>query len=224
MLTATEALKNRISIRQFLPTPLSGALVMDLLEAAREPGLETHHQPWKVIVVAGAEREAVTALARRLFAAGAPSEEGNDPIYPPDLWDPYRSRRYKLGMDLYAQLGIARNDMAGRKAQMERNFDFFGAPIGLFFVIDRASGPEEWIRLGKFMLNLSLLAVDRGLGTCMQEYWATVRVSLHKHLSLAETDMVYCGMALGYPDPDAAANRLRSDRAPVEEFAAFRGF
>ena len=222
MLSPTEAIQRRISIRQFLPTPVSRTTVLELLDAAREPNADRGHPPWKVIVVTGTERAAVTALARRL--KGAASEEGSDPIYPPKLWDPYRSRRYKLGMDLYATLGIAHADTAGRELQMERNFEFFGAPVGLFFVIERRTDPQQWADLGMFMQSLTLLAIDRGLGTCMQEYWATVRDSLHRHFSLPAEEMVYCGMALGYPDATAPVNGLRSDRAPVAEFTSFRGF
>ena len=222
MLSPTEAIQRRISIRQFLPTPVSRTTVLELLDAAREPNADRGHPPWKVIVVTGTERAAVTALARRL--KGAASEEGSDPIYPPKLWDPYRSRRYKLGMDLYAKLGIAHADTVGRELQMERNFEFFGAPVGLFFVIERRTDPQQWADLGMFMQSLTLLAIDRGLGTCMQEYWATVRDSLHRHFSLPAEEMVYCGMALGYPDATAPVNGLRSDRAPVAEFTSFRGF
>lgn len=115
-------------------------------------------------------------------------------------------------------------NMVARKAQMQKNYEFFGAPVGPFMVIDRHGDTNDWMHLGMFMQSLALLAVVRKLGTCMQEYWATVRVSLHRHLALPEREMVYCCMALGYPDLNAPVNGLRSDRAPVDEFASLRGF
>ena len=225
MLSATAAIKQRISIRSFLPTNVPEALVRELLDAARWSPSGGNLQPWKVIAVAGAAREAVTALAGgRQVGGGTPSEEGDDPVYPPHLWEPFRSRRYQVGEDMYALMGIGREDRAGRLAHVARNFDFFGAPVGLFFMIDRRLGRAQWAHLGMFMQSLALVAVDRGLGTCMQEFWGMLRGALHQHFALPETDLVYCGMALGYPDPAAAVNHLRSARAPVEEFATLRGF
>ena len=225
MLTVTEAIKRRISVRRFLPTAVPESLVRELLEAARWSPSGGNLQPWQVIAVAGAAREAVTALAQGgQFVGGKDSEEGSDPVYPPSLWEPYRSRRYQVGEDMYALMGIAREDRAGRLAHVARNFEFFGAPVGLFFVIDRRLGRAQWAHLGMFMQSLALVAIERGLGTCMQEFWALLRESLHRHFALSETDMIYCGMALGHPDPTAPVNRLRSTRSAVEEFATFRGF
>jgi nitroreductase len=225
MLTVTAALKQRISIRKFLPTAVPEAMVRELLDAARWSPSGGNLQPWKVIAVAGAERAAVTALAnggQSLLAGG--SEEGEDPVYPPNLWEPYRTRRFQVGEDMYALLGIRREDRPGRLAHVARNFEFFGAPVGLFFVIDRRLGRAQWAHLGMFMQSLALVAVERGLGTCMQEFWGMLRQTLHRHFALPESDTVYCGMALGYPDMDAPVNHLRSTRAAVEDFATLRGF
>jgi len=225
MLTVTEALKKRISVRKFLPTAVPETMVRELLDAARWSPSGGNLQPWKVIAVAGAERTAVQALAQgHDFASGKSSEEGSDLVYPPSLWEPYRSRRHQVGEDMYALLGVKREDRAGRLAHVARNFEFFGAPVGLFFVIDRRLGRAQWAHLGMFMQSLALVAVERGLGTCMQEFWAMLRESLHRHFALPDTDLVYCGMALGYPDPAAPVNQLRSARVAVEEFASLRGF
>lgn len=224
MTTVAEALRQRISTREFLPTPLSESLVREILDTARFSPSGGNVQPWKVIVVAGAEREAVSAIGRTINPDGTGSEEGDDPIYPPKLWEPYRTRRFRLGEMMYAQLGIAREDRAGRLARLTRNFEFFGAPVGLFFVIDRNLGRPQWAHLGMFMLAVALAAHERGVASCFQEFWSMARLKLHAHFGLANTDLVYCGMALGYADPAAAVNRLRSERAGVEEFASFRGF
>jgi nitroreductase len=225
MVTVTEALKQRISVRQFQSRPVPQALLEELLDTARWSPSGGNLQPWKLIAVAGAERAAVVQLAHTVRAApDAASEEGSELVYPPNLWEPYRSRRYKVGEDMYELLGLARADRAARLAQVARNFEFFGAPVGIFFVIDRRMGRAQWAHLGMFMQSLALVAVERGLGTCMQEFWGTLRESLHQHFGLPATDMVYCGMSLGYPDTTAPVNRLRSERAPVAEFASLRGF
>ncbi len=225
MLSVSDALRKRISVRKFLPTEVSAAELRELLDVARWSPSGGNLQPWKVIALAGAELGSVTALARGAqIAGGKASEEGNDPVYPPHLWEPYRSRRYQVGEDMYSMMGVSREDRAGRLAHVARNFEFFGAPVGLFFVIDRRLGRAQWAHLGMFMQSLALVAVERGLATCMQEFWALLRESLHRHFALPETDLVYCGMALGHADTSAPVNRLRSSRSSVEEFATFRGF
>jgi len=119
-MTVTEALKRRISTRAFLPQPLAEQLVREILDTARWAPSGGNLQPWKVIAVAGAERAAVTELARRIHATEGADESAERPVYPPNLWEPYRTRRYKLGEDLYALLGIPRSDRDGRLAQFAR--------------------------------------------------------------------------------------------------------
>jgi nitroreductase len=224
MTTVTEALRSRISVREFLPTPVSEEDVRAILDAARFSPSGGNLQPWKVIVVAGAERDALVELAQRTLAETPRAEESEYPIYPANLWEPYRTRRFVLGEAMYELLGISREDKFGRLARFARNYEFFGAPVGLFFVIDRRMGHGQWAHLGMFMQSIALATVERGLASCMQEAWGAIRNTLARHFSLPENEVVYCGMALGHADPDAPVNRLRADRAPVDDFAVFRGF
>ena len=224
VLSVSEALQRRISIRAFLPEPVSRQQVHDILDRARWSPSGGNLQPWKVIAVAGDEREAVIELARRAHESGQPGEEGEDPVYPPNLWEPYRSRRFKVGEDLYALLQIPRTDRPRRLQQFARNFRFFDAPVALFLVIDRRMGRGQWAHLGMFMQSIALAAVEAGLGTCMQEAWASLRRSLAAHFALDEHEMIYCAIALGRPDPAAPVNTLRSARLEVGEFTSFRGF
>jgi len=178
-------------------------------------------QPWKVIVVAGSERDAIIALAKE--RACQSDESGDRPVYPPNLWEPYRTRRFNVGEDLYALLGISRSDRQARLAHFARNYEFFGAPVGMFFIVDERFGYGQWAHLGMFMQSVALAALERGVSSCMQEAWVTLRNTLKSHFALGPHEMIYCGMALGYADAQAAVNSLRSDRAPVGDFADFRG-
>jgi len=215
-----EALKTRISVRAFTGQPVPEALVRDILEVARFAPSGGNLQPWRVIAVAGAARDAVVALAK----ANLPGDEGERPVYPANLWEPYRTRRYKLGEDMYALLGIPRENKGARLMHLAQNFEFFGAPVGLFFIIDKAMGHGQWAHLGMFMQSAALAAVERGVASCMQEAWARMRAPLAAHFGLGAHEMIYCGMALGYADASKPVNTLRSDRASVDEIAEFRGF
>lgn len=215
-----EALKTRISVRAFKPDPIPEALVRDILEVARFAPSGGNLQPWKVIAVAGAERDAIVALAK----ASLPGDEGERLVYPAKLWDPYRARRYKLGEDMYELLGIPRENKMARLMHLAQNFEFFGAPVGLFFVIDKGMGHGQWAHVGMFMQSVALAALERGVQSCMQEAWAKMRTPLASHFALGDHEMIYCGLALGYADTDKAINTMRSDRASVDEIATFRGF
>jgi len=219
-----EALRGRISTRAFLPDPIPEADVRAILDAARWAPSGGNLQPWRVIAVTGAALEASKAVARQALQEHPEGEEGAYPIYPANLWEPHRSRRFKVGEDLYALLGIPREDKFARFAQLARNYEFFGAPVALFVLTDTRMGHGQWAHLGMFMQSIALAAHARGLATCMQEAWGRVRESLKAHLGLGETELVYCAIALGRADPEAPVNRLRSERASVEEIAEFRGF
>jgi nitroreductase len=215
-----EAIKTRVSIRAFKPDPVPEQLVRDILDVARFAPSGGNLQPWKVIAVSGAERDAVVALAQ----ANLPGAEDDRPVYPADLWEPYRSRRYMVGEDMYALLGIGRDNKPARFMHLAQNFQFFGAPVALFFVIDKGMGHGQWAHLGMFMQTVALAALERGVQSCMQEAWARMRIPLAQHFALPENEMIYCGMALGYADMTKPVNTLRSDRASVDEFATFKGF
>lgn len=219
-MNVTEALKARISVRAFKPDPLPETLVREILDIARFAPSGGNLQPWKVIAVSGAERDAVVALAK----ANLPGAEDDRPIYPANLGEPYRTRRYKLGEDMYALLGIPRENKGARLMHLMQNYEFFGAPVGLFFVIDKAMGHGQWAHMGMFMQSVALAAIERGVGSCMQEAWARMRVPLATHFALPDEEMIYCGMALGYADETKPVNTLRADRASVDEFTTFKGF
>jgi nitroreductase len=219
-MSVSQALKQRTSVRVYQSKPVPEALVREVLEAARWSPSGGNLQPWKVIVVAGAAQQAVIQKAKN-YPGMFPSEDGDKPVYPANLWEPYRSRRYKVGEDMYALLGVPREDKVGRLTQLARNFEFFGAPVGIFFVIDERMGHGQWAHLGMFMQSLALAATERGLSSCFQEFWGTLRNTLKTHFKLGEHEIIYSGMALGYADESAAVNTLRTERAGVDEFATF---
>jgi nitroreductase len=145
-------------------------------------------------------------------------------VYPPNLWEPMRTRRWVCGEDLYASIGIGRDDRPGRLRQLAKNGDFFGAPAGLFFCLDRNVGPPQWSDVGMFMQTFMLLAVEQGLATCPQEYWARYPKTVARFVDLPEDHMLFSGMALGYPDESQPINQWRTRRDPLEVWCELRGF
>ena len=219
-----EAVARRRSVRAFTDERMGEDTVRDLLAAASRAPSGGNLQPWKVLAVSGAAKEAASQAGLAAISANPQGEDHEAPVYPAQLSDSYKARRRKVGEDMYALLGIPKEDRAARMGWLANNFAFFGAPVGLFVVVDRDMGRGQWAHLGMFMQTIALLAVERDLGTCMQEAWGMVRRTMHEHLALDASEMLYCGMALGHPDETAPVNRLVTDRGPVDGFARFRGF
>jgi nitroreductase len=226
-MNVTEAVRQRISTRGFLDTPIPRDQLAELLETAQRSPSGGNLQPWKVIAVTGAAKDEVIGIAHRVLAADPMGVvPGDRPVYPDlNAIDPvYNERRKRVGEMMYAKIGIPKEDRAGRIQWFANNYRFFGAPVGLFLIIDRRMGHGQWAHMGMYMQTIALLAEERGWGTCMQECWARLRVELHDHFNLDEHHMLYAGMALGVPDPDEAVNDLYAERAPQSEVVEFRGF
>ena len=222
--SVTNAVLGRVSTRAFLPRPVGRETVEEILELAGRAPSGGNLQPWHVDVLAGEALEGLKAAVRTSLAAEPAGEGLEFAVYPSPLPEPWRSRRFQSGEALYETLAIPREDKAARLAQFARNYDFFGAPVALFFSIGRLFDRPQWAHLGMFIQTLMLLAEERGLATCPQEAWAAVHRTVAEQLELPAERILYCGMALGYADEAAAVNGLRTERAPLEDFATFRGF
>ena len=219
-MNVSEAVARRMSVRVFKPDPVPGDLVRAILDAAKAAPSGGHLQPWRVYALAG---EALAGLKAKV-AANPFGEEPEYDVYPPSLWDPFRTRRFQNGEDLYASIGIPREDKPARLRQLAKNGELFGAPVGLFFCLDRKLGPPQWSDLGMYMQTVMLLAVERGLDTCAQEYWARYPKLVGDLIGMPEDHMLFAGMAVGYRDDTHAINTLRSARDPFEVWADLKGF
>lgn len=215
----SDAIAQRMSVRAFLTDVPPAATVRSILQAAARAPSGGNLQPWRVHALAGAPL--ADLLAR---VAAAPAQAPEYAVYPPSLWEPYRTRRFQNGEQLYASLGIAREDKAARLRQMARNATFFGAPVGIFLSIDERMGAPQWADLGCYLQNVLLLATEAGLATCPQEYWAFCSAPVKEFLGLGPGQTLFAGIALGYADKAAPINQWRTERAPFEEFAQLRGF
>ncbi len=222
-ISVSQAVERRMSVRKFLPTPVPYETVYEILDIARRAPSGGNVQPWKVDVLAGAALEEFKAIVDAKLKAGE-TEATQYEVYPQKLWEPHRSYRYKCGEDLYALIDVARDDKLGRLAQLAENFKLFDAPVGLFFSFNRKFGPPQWSDVGMLMQTIMLLAVERGLDTCAQEAWARFPETVSSFCGLPDDAILFSGMAMGCRDPDHPLNRLRTDRAPVEDFTTFRGF
>jgi nitroreductase len=222
--TVTDAIETRRSVRGFTDEPVDEAVVREIIATATRAASGGNLQPWQLYVLAGdAKNELVSTVKER--QKQTPFGDGPEyDIYPHDLSEPYKARRGAVAAEMYELVGIARDDGPARVAQMSKNFEFFGAPVGMFLTIDRQMGPPQFCDLGLFLGNLMLLARERGLHTCPQEAWSLWGKTIREVVGVPEHELVFCGIALGKADSSAAINGLSTDRAALSEFAHFRGF
>ncbi len=215
-MNVTDAVNARRSIRAFRSDPVDDDTIARLLTVASRSPSGGNVQPWRIYVVNG---ESMTRFREFLQdrPAGAPAYD----IYPAGLTEPYRTSRFKIGEDMYATLGITRDDKPARFAQFAKNLDFFGAPAALFCFVERQMGPPQWSDLGMFLQTFMLLAQEAGLDTCPQEAWAVHEAAVSEFVGAPEEQRIFCGVAIGHADPDHPINSLVSDREPLEVFARF---
>jgi nitroreductase len=217
------AITSRRSLRAFLPTPVPRSTIEDILKVAARAPSGTNTQPWKVYVLTG---EAKTGLSRKIMVAF------NDPVerekhteeyayYPTEWKSPFVDRRRKVGWDLYGLLDIAKTDKARMHAQHARNYDFFDAPVGLMFTIDRVMRQGSWLDYGMFLQSVMVAARGRGLDTCPQAAFMQFHRIIGEHIGAPDNEQFVCGMSLGYADPSAVENTLVTEREPVSSFAHF---
>jgi nitroreductase len=220
-----EAVSSRYSCRAFLPTLVSEKIVRDIVERAARSPSAGNMQPWRIYVIAGKRVAQLKALLAPRMASELPRGEGVEyTIYPQPLGEPFKSRSFKVGELLYQSIQIPREDKAARYKQYARNFEFFGAPVAVFFAREKAHGPAQWADIGGYLQTVCLLARGHGLHTCPQQAWVSFHRTVREFLQLPDHLMIYSGMAVGYADENAPINGWRSPREPLDAFASFDGF
>jgi len=215
--TVTDAVISRRSLRAFLSDEVSIDLLEDIFTKATRAPSGTNAQPWQVHLLLGESLAAVSASVVDAYEKDVPYDE-EKPYYPDKFFEPYLSRRRKVGWDLYGLLGLEKTDKAGMKAQHRRNFEFFGAPAAAVFTIHRDLNIGSWLDYGMYLQSVMLLAREAGLHTCPQAAFCGYHKSIREVLPLDESEIVVCGMSIGYADFDAVENSLLTERAGFSEF------
>lgn len=224
-LSVDEALRTRRSVRAFLPTPISRATIEELLALASRSPSGSNIQPWKVRVFSGALRERISRTILDALEREPREKFTREWNYYPLNWrEPFLGRRRKIGWDLYGLLGIEKGDFEGTERQRRRNYEFFGAPVGMMFTLEEDLEIGSWLDLGIFIGSLTIAARGRGLDTCPQAAFADFHTLIRPLLGIPDNEILICGLALGHADLDAPINRLVTERAPMSQFASFDGF
>lgn len=217
------AITSRRSIRAYTPQPVAREDILQILQVAGRAPSGTNTQPWKVYVLEGERKQELSSAILAIHNDPEQAKQHTEEYayYPREWVSPYIDRRRKVGWDLYALLGLTRENKAGMAAQHGRNYEFFGAPVGLIFTIDRIMEQGSWLDYGMFLQSVMVAARGRGLDTCPQAAFTQYHRVIGSVLNIPENETVVCGMALGYADTTKIENSLITERMRVEEFVKF---
>ena len=215
-----EAIKNRKSVRKFLKRPVEKQILIRVLDAARWSPSGANCQPWRVEIVSGKTKDNIT---RAILEAKAKNlTEPPDIDYYPEVWkNPYKERRFKCGLALYSALGIERGDTDARKRAWFKNYDFFGAPTGIFLFMPKALGTGFLVDMGIFIQSLVLACTNEGLATCIQASLAEYPSIVKQILNVSDEFRLVCGISVGFEDKSAPVNQFRTTRIKVDDFVGW---
>ena len=216
----SEAVERRMSVRAFQTRPVETAMIARIAQKAARAPSGGNLQPWNIVIVNDDAMTDFRELMERRLAGEAieGGESAEYAVYPPNLKEPYRTRRFENGEEMYATLGIAREDRPARLKRFAENFRFFGAPAAIFCFVDRTMGAPQWSDLGMFLQTFMLLAQEEGVDSCAQECWAAYPKTVSRFCGMGGEMMLFCGIALGYRDDSAPVNHLVTSRASTDEW------
>ena len=225
-----DLIKKRRSVRAYTREPISKKDIADILSAAAYTPSAFHAQPWRVYALTGSAKEEVTKKVLETFDGiesgqinGADYQE-RQAVSPREWVEPYKSRRIEVGKVLYSQLGIERHDKVGRVVQERKNYEFFGAPVGLFLTADKRLAIGAKRDIGSFIQSIVLLAVARGLATCIQAAWIKFETLILPMIGASDVEELVCGIALGYEKKGDKASNLPLHRLQADDFTTWMGF
>ena len=215
-----ELIKSRYSVRNFTDDSVDIKTIREILEIASNAPSGGNTQPWKVYVVTGRTKEKLIKKVLNNFDNGVQEKIEYD-IYPNPLDEEYKRRRSECAKDMYTALSIKQDDIELRLSQIRENFNFFGAPVGMIVTIDSSFAENGWGHVGMFIQNICLSAVDNDMGTCLQESWSIYPKTVKDFLNIPDDEVVWCGIALGYPNKEHPINNYRTSRESIEKFVTF---
>lgn len=215
-----EAVMKRRSIRGYLDTPVSREVIREVLELAVHAVSGVNSQPWEFYVVAGDKLEELKAYNTAAFRR-RDAEDRADPEVPDGI---YRDRSRAIGKALLGAMGITREDKEKRAWWGERGFRFFDAPAVIFLLMDDSLEETAYrLDMGCVTQNITLAAMEKGLGTCVADQAVTYQKGAREILGIPENKRFVVGISIGYPDNGFAANQVVSEREPVEDITVWCG-
>jgi nitroreductase len=210
---------SRRSSRDFLDTPIDPQILKAILQDGVSAPSWSNTRPFVIAVAEGEQRDRISnALVTRLRESAELPGQGANPDYTHVI--PYPEglveRSQRVGKGIYDTLQIDRSDKAARFKFLERNYEFFGAPVALFFFTHKGLDQFGTLDLGLYMQTIMLAAKAQGIGTCAQGYLGNYPDIIRAEFEVSDDYALVCGMSIGYPS-DHPINSWGAERLPIEE-------
>jgi nitroreductase len=219
-----EAIRARKSIRDFKPDPVPQEVLREILEVATRAPSAMNTQPWEFAVIAGDALRRIKEDNVANLRSGIPAKVDHLVVgWPQD--SVYRTRQVDLAKQIFALMGIPREDKEKRAQWLGRGFRFFDAPAAIIILTDKnlsETGPA--VDIGAAMQTICLAALTHGLGTCIEDQGILFSDVVRKYTSIPESKRIMIAIAIGYPNGDFPANRLESTRESVDNITTWHGF
>ena len=223
-MNVTESVATRRSVRQFIDKPVPLDVLQRVLTKAQQSPSGGNTQPWNAVILTDKPLAELTAKVKAKAATAPMGETPEYDIYPKGLDGRYEEQRRGVGKAMFAALGLGRDDSAGRIAQMMKNWESFGAPVQLFTYTRKYMGPPQWSDMGMWLQTVMLLLREEGLDSCAQEIWAMYGTYMRELLNIDDEHIFFCGMAIGYRDPEAPVNNFTVPRVEIDQAIRWDGF
>lgn len=215
-----ETIRERRSVRGFLPKPVPREVIEEVLDLAQHAPSNCNVQPWRVYIASGETREKLRAALVEAVTGGA-SSGAMAPV--DDFRGGYRDKQVACAVELYGKMGIERGDKLGRLEAMLRNFEFFDAPHVAYICMDKSFGIGVALDVGMYVQTLMLAMQSRGIGSCAQAALRACPDLVAALLGIPDDQQILCGLSFGYEDAAVPANQTRQPRDPISSNVVFVG-
>jgi nitroreductase len=219
-----QVIESRRSVRCFSERPVPKQLVLDILALAGRAPSNSNMQPWRIYLAAGTIKESLARAISDAHDTMPDNYQPERPMFALNMPELHAQRRRRFGENFFSALKLDRTDVASCARQSSRNFVFFDAPVAAFFTVDRRLEAGSWLDCGLFVQTFMLAAKARGLDTCAQIALTKYHAVVREHLPIDDSEIVACGMSIGYANEDAPENKIKMPRLAVEDFATLIGF
>jgi nitroreductase len=219
-----DVLRGRRSIRGYKSDPVPKALIEEILELAMRAPSSMNTQPWNFTILSGAALDKIRAGNTERNLAGVP--HSREFRIGKAFEGQHRDRQVGVAKQLFAAMGIAREDKEARQDWVLRGFRQFDAPVCVIITYDRelADSDDTAFDCGAVTTALVNAAWSRGLGAVINSQGIMQSPVVREHAGIADDQVIMKAVALGWPDEDFPANAVVSERKSVAEAATFIGF
>lgn len=215
-----QTIRERRSVRGFLPNPVPREVLEEVLGLAQHAPSNCNVQPWRVYIASGNTLEKLrAALLQEVTTASSPVMVA--PI--DEFLGVYREKQVACAVELYGKMGIERDDRVGRLNASLRNFQFFDAPHVAYICMAKSFGIGVALDVGMYVQTLMLAMQSRGISSCAQAALRAYPELVGEHLRIPDDEQILCGLSFGYEDPTVPANQTRQPRDPISSNVVFRG-